>query len=357
LATYHQNKDVAHILYHTQPEVDRLYATHAPNDWLFGYPDETLAHLNQTFPGVAPNMSFEDCKHRGYDIIYSGEDDPSKTRQYYSFQGSSTIDCEPNRVIPKLVKPCWGSTEANALHGTDGAQFAPLGITQEGGSVTTWVDDLSRELPLYNTDSETTSMQGILLHKFKVRPQELQCAANNTNNHQYYSYDLDGYWNITYAQGLLPTFISQPHLLYANPLMFEYFDGMARPTREQHETWLGVELNTGMTLSGRKRWQINFGLKPLKFPLGDEWFPLLNWPEGKAEYLYHPMVWMQLQGDVSEDDASTFKGGVYLAQSMEKAIKWGGFSLGLLAVLGAVVAWYPLLRPKGETSQGLAPVV
>jgi len=307
-----------------------------------------LAKIGQNFPGVSPNQSLSDALARKFDYIYTGEDDHSLTRQYYMFQESATIDCAPNRLLPNHLKSCWATTEANRLHGTDGAQFAPNNIVKEGGSVTTWVDDLFRELPLYNTDNETTVVQGITLHKFKVRKEELQCAKNNSNNEQYYSFGLDGYWNITYAQGLLPTFISQPHLLYANPLMFNYFKGLSPPIKDVHETSLGVELNTGMTLNARKRWQINFGVKPLYFNnFNLTWFQNLTMPKkDESAYLYHPAMWMQLQGDVSSDDASTFKGGVYLAQTMFTFFKWGGMAIALAALLMALFLWYPLLTAQ-----------
>jgi hypothetical protein len=344
LGLFYQNQDVAWGLYHKQSEFERMYATHSPTDWLFGYADPTLAPLHQTFPGVSPNQSLADALNRSFDHVYTGEEDHSLTRQFYMFQESATIDCQPNRLTPKK-KPCWATTEANRLHGTDGAQFAPNNIVREGGSVTTWVDDLFRELPLYNTDNETTEIHGITLHKFKVRKEELQCAKNNSNNEQYYSFGLDGYWNITRAQGLLPTFISQPHLLYGNPMMFDYFKGMSPPVKEIHETTLGVELNTGMTLSARKRWQINFGIKPLHFNnFNITWFQNLTMPpHEKSAYLYHPAMWMELQGDVSSDDASTLKGSVYLAQTMITFFKWGGMAIALCALLVALFVWYPLL--------------
>lgn len=353
LGLFYQSKDLAYLLYRDQLEVDRMYATHAPAEWLWGYKDKTIG----PFPGVLHNQSLEDALARKFDMVYTGEDDPSLTRQFYMFQESPLINCIPNRVANKL-EPCWGDAEANRLHGTDGAQFAPTNIVREGGSVTTWVDDLFREIALYNTDEETTEIEGITLHKFMVRKDELQCARNNSNNAPYYAFGLDGYWNITFAQGLLPTFVSLPHLLYGNPLMFNYFKGMRQPVKEADEVSIAIELNTGMALSARKRWQINFGLKPLRFENKNQtWFENITMPpKNESEWLFHPAMWMQLSGDVSSDDASTFKGGVYLAKSMFTFFKWGGMTLALVAFFVALGVWFPLLMAHLHKHRALEPL-
>jgi uncharacterized membrane protein YukC len=76
----------------------------------------------------------------------------------------------------------------------------------------------------------------------------------------------------------------------------------------------------------------------------------------ESAYLYHPAMWMQLQGDVSSDDASTFKGGVYLAQTMFTFFKWGGMAIALVALLVALFLWYPLLTQTQKHHRAMEPM-
>lgn len=342
---------IALELYLKVNESERLIHCGTPEKFLMGYIDDVIKPLppdHGVVPGVMGNQTLEEAIAAGWQQIFTGEDDSSQLNQYHMFNGRDVLECSVSRVSTEMG-PCWGDDNANALRGTDGTAFAPFKTiaTAEDTTVTTFVSDTMRMVPLVNLDSKTNIVKGITLTRFELDvPWIMANASTNPDNVPYYASDPlhthyypNGFWNISTVQGA-PILISAPHMLSVDPRVFNLIEGQT-PDYEKHTTHLDVEPTTGKTFYARKRWQINMHVKPVQniTVLGKP----INWFKNIDEWLILPMVWIEESGEITDDEATTFRSSVYLVRNLELAFKFGGGGLGLLLAGLAIFQFYMAL--------------
>ncbi|TRY75716.1 hypothetical protein TCAL_08673 [Tigriopus californicus] len=129
-------------------------------------------------------------------------------------------------------------------------------------SVSLFSNDLCRPIELsYQRD---TAIDGIQTYRYVVQPDYL---ANRTVRASNWCFNPEnevpsGVYNATACRQGAPVFMSQPHFYQADPYYAAQVDGL-RPQADRHETAFELEPQTGVPLTVKARFQVNFHLQPV----------------------------------------------------------------------------------------------
>lgn len=222
-------------------------------------------------------------------------------------------------------------------------------------------------------DPFTYSVQGINLLRFTLPRNVLDNATSNPLDGVVYTqFGPDGLLNQTRCEGGAPIFLSKPRFLDGDISLVEALNGLSEPNRVDHDSWLGVEANTGSTLDFHFRVATNAYVRPFTVPLftssgtaktaktarrtaresiqeriwrfyaaesgngngnGTQYITAL--PNVTAVFL--PIAWLSQDSVVTADQASAFRSDVYTPLVVIKSVFWGGVAFASLAGAAALV--------------------
>lgn len=128
---------------------------------------------------------------------------------------------------------------------------------------------------------------------------------------------------------LAPPFVaSTPHFYFGDPALSQRF--MLTPTKEEHATFIDIEPNTGLTMQGHKRLQLNFAIS--SFSIKNI---LLN--VNTSNPVFVPVFFTDESARISEEDADDFKQKVLLPLRAITALPYVMIGLGGLFLLIALI--------------------
>jgi hypothetical protein len=221
-----------------------------------------------------------------------------------------------------------------------------------------FVPPLQRSFQVTADQVPQSDYKGITVDTFRIPPSEFQNAALNPENAAYYMYaDVpQGILPIDKLQGTMPLSIAKAHFLDAGPELPAAIEGFAPPNRNDHETSLLTEPITGAVIKANQRLQTNYLFQPLTFDstdpatgLPDKTAPQVTWFQNIAQPIYLPLFWLDQNGDLTDDQASTVQNELNLISSVQKSqelIRWIGSGLGLLSFFVGVYFFVALLSMK-----------
>lgn len=273
------------------------------------------------------------------DVIYTGDDDGDYMRQYFE------VGLQQYLTNPLSGDGLWGSTPANRVFGTDGAQFKRN--IKEGSTLNAWTDDLMRHAPMVNYDSlHVRDLHGLDLLRFTLDPKILKNVTYVPENAAYYVTQYNGILDLSHAKENLPIYMSKPHFLDADAVLVDSIIGMS-PNRDLHDTFLDVEPISGATMRANKRLQVNILTSPFSFETSVPTF----YPNVAQHYT--PVTWINENGEISSSKASDFRADVYGALDAIKYINLIPTIIGSI-VIGASVLIFFLAISRGIAEQNRA---
>jgi len=248
-------------------------------------------------------------------------------------------------------------TSCNQIKGTDGQQFPP-GVNKKEKL---WIFNTAPCRSIYLDFQQDSKVEGINTYRYVV-PLDganvnktdnfcaclelsdcVECNSNVTENcfrrseEDPDTLDIsrcnvenchDGLQDISVCQGA-PTFLSFPHF-YLSPDQQDKFEGL-EPDLAQHETYLNVEPNTGMTVKLHSRIQINTPLMSQDDLFGHTLDVL---KQVKAVTAF-PILWLDQGADIEDDpDMVEHLKSQLLLVKVADILKWVLIGLGIAATLG-----------------------
>jgi len=322
------------------PDFDKLYYNITVHELLFGFPDPVMkqAHaflpfIPDGFPGVNSNDTFPDPES-DVDTLYTGEAPfEERLRIYKSWQGNDYFRSLFVPGLPEMVlekgfdgenydTDVWGESSKNFVRGTPGTQFR-RGL-KKGEMVAALVTQMWRIVPLTNLN-DTQTFKGIDLLRFTTPRFGFDNMTTLQYNTGYYMVNT-GLDNLTIARGF-HLYVSKPHFLWCEAPITTDVDGISPPDPAIHDTFIDAEPNTGIVMHAAKRLQMNVHVFP-NYYWG--WFP-------KLRDVYVPLFWAEEGGQLTDHNASEFRGSVYFAQQLSYYLKWIGYFVGTGTVIIAVL--------------------
>jgi hypothetical protein len=402
---------------------DGQFHTRSPRDLYFGYDhDPTLEALgdllskispalsenwSQYSPGLSSNSTSEQYEmlNGNKHTVYTGYDDINKLGRFKYYQNmthmyvcpSAVNNCPDTNEALNCVEgtcycykfqyewskdeaechgyyPMFATDDANVIIGTDGTQTGQFPMKDD---IQVFIDDLYRSSKL-TFKGERDDFHGITLRRYGIDDRDLDNAATNASQADFYQFGYKGIENMTTAAGF-PLFASKPHFLDADERLIDGVGGM-NPNREHHDTFVDFEPITGVTFRAAKRLQVSTLYTPWDLPVfevglavkealkvaghqdlvdvlnclevevnyakmngGDEESESESESEGEGEgenetanATYIPYGWADEYNTFTDDDADEFKDQVYGTQALAAslAIYCGIASGGLFIMAG-----------------------
>ncbi|XP_064637277.1 lysosome membrane protein 2-like isoform X2 [Lineus longissimus] len=219
--------------------------------------------------------------------------------------------------------PYWNGTLCNMINGTDGTLYHPF--VDKSETLYLFSTDICRSI--YVTYDSDQTNYGIQLYRF-VPP--LEVFANHTENPVNKGYCRPdclgaGVLDITPCKGA-PVIISQPHFYQAAPYYINAIQGM-HPNKEEHETFVDVEPNTGAVMNAAKRLQINIHLKNISDVT----------ELAKIPPTIFPVAWVNETAKIDEATADKFTHEVMLPILATTIVQYALMALGFLLILVGIV--------------------
>lgn len=155
-------------------------------------------------------------------------------------------------------------------------------------------NDLCRTIELdYEKDG---AIDGIETYRYVVKPDYM---ANKTSRASNWCFNPEneipsGVYNATACRQGAPVFMSQPHFYQADPFYARQVDGM-KPQADLHETAFEIEPQTGVPLTVKARFQVNFHLQPV---------PQVSLFKSIKTDMFFPVMWTETQVGFQESLAA-----------------------------------------------------
>ncbi|KAL7638507.1 UNVERIFIED_CONTAM: hypothetical protein RMT77_011077 [Armadillidium vulgare] len=181
--------------------------------------------------------------------IYSGQLDMSNYQDVFKWNGKSSLEF-------------WKEEDCNMINGTDGAQFArPIKSDER---LYLFSSELCRSL--YAEFEKDVILGPLTLNRF-ILPSSLLDRTSETECYCTSEFSCrKGMINLSTCKNGSPIVASLPHFYQSNRDDQEAVEGLD-PNKEEHETRIDIEPNTGVSMRVAKRLQINMPLRRYaKFP-------------------------------------------------------------------------------------------
>lgn len=315
----------AELLYLFASDFDRLFIRRPVREVFWGYTDPVVG---LPFPGIQVNLTSVDAvaQTTGPWTQLTGKHNPAEVRQFTQWNGMTHVECclqgpcgSPSTVNQSSV-PAWGTELANRVRGTYGDQFA--GELDPRQTLYVWVDALFRVAPIENVGGYAYDFKGIRLHRYQIPDYAIQNSTLNPDNAAYFMNGPTGTFNISACSGKIPLVISKPHFLDATPGLANETEGIGPPSRELHDTFLDIELTTGLPMNAHERLQVNVQVGPVGFLLPN------------LRPIIFPVGWIDKHGSASDAQADEFKHTVAVALEAEIGVDYGGIAVaGLCSIV------------------------
>ena len=338
------------------------FVTRPARDWLWGYVEERFDGLVPAFPGLQGNDTSLEAAllQHSPTRMATGSKRTEVAYDYLEFDGGVELFCCPNGVRGEAgaglpCEPLWSGYDASVVRGSYGNNFHPFVEPTETLWLATYPFGIYRAWPLqcsasggsgpgwlYEGSSLSASIgscnsydhEGISLLRFTVPSYVLGNASVSIVEARAY--------NITGASGIIdvsacesdaPIVLSFPRFLQGSDSLRNAIDGLGSPTFEDHGSWVGVDPITGGVLDLVFRVGINGRIAPITAdPFGKPYTYFGSIPE-----TVFPLGWGEQVSGATPAQAVAFVQSVYTPLRGLAAARWGGASLGVVALLAGVV--------------------
>ncbi|KAK7079347.1 hypothetical protein SK128_013894 [Halocaridina rubra] len=202
------------------------------------------AHIRGKFGFFYPKNNSND----GYYSVKSGIFGMEDYQIIASWRGSPNVDF--------WKEDMWGGNACNMINGTTGNQFPrPVSKTKR---LYLYTSDLCRSI--YAVFQKEVTHGPLTLYRY-VLPDDL--LDNTPDNKCFCTEDFTcrpSMINVSPCRKGAPVVMSTPHYYQGSPEDLTYVEGL-NPRAEEHETYLDIEPNTGVTFRAAKRIQVNMPLR------------------------------------------------------------------------------------------------
>ena len=259
--------------------------------------------------------------------------------------------------VPGDVPPLsYDSTYPNLVAGTDGQRFQ----RHPGNKVSVFVDTLSRHVVMHRTAQHSLAyVPDIALDRYEIPVHDVgtQNASTTLYNQAYFMNGAWGVQNATLLQGGAPVYITKPHFYGTGMEVRNRVEGLS-PDPVKHQSFLGVEPQSGITFFSRLRLQVNVQVRTVHFSDGHgkkngtgptTWFAGLQ--PGDT---YVPLAWFDERGEINEQAADEFKQALGLVLWLcFGAMIGGGGLVGAFTILSLVLAMVSKGRPRADDDESV----
>jgi hypothetical protein len=227
----------------------------------------------------------------------------------------------------------------------------------------------------------TKEFKGVTVLQYGIDPTELLTQRAYAPNEEFYQNGTNGVFNITKALLTVPMYPSKGRFVDADPAVTDILN-ITYLDSNRLDTEILIEPISGFAFQDTIRPQINFKIAPMpNMPNPQTGLFDATWMSELRETIV-PVVWLDLEGGISDADAETFVGQVYGALFLIMLSRYGGIVLGSLLTLLSLVMltwvykkWRPALdhettnllankRPKGsvggetsDSTHGIDPLI
>jgi hypothetical protein len=353
-------------------EATRLFTRRSVSEVLFGWEDPVLVALSSSYNGLLKNYdSFEEslqdpANDRFWNQIYTGVGkDFDRLRNYVVWHNKSYIAtckdlptdyCPLDQQIPGWdnqtdTRPEVLAMQPNIPHfvsdlrGNDGSVF-PAPVTDRS-ILTTFYSPFLRTIDLEFIG--TGSYKDVPLLDFGLPSHFYSNADTFPPNAAFYQLGPSGLLNMTYMQGHMPLFVSQPRFAGANTnqtLLDALNVTWLEPPSSVPPMLYQVEPQSGVTFYLRTVSQVNLYLNPLHGlpPQSDgstSWFTNMT-------SVYMPVMWAKEEGGIGDKDAKTISDVLDIISLSKNTGLIIGVVSTVLGVIYLFVAWrtYDLEQQK-----------
>lgn len=324
----------------SRPLDDALWASRAPEEWLFDYEDPLLALLKHGDTAAnAFNSAFfrsvtTDAESLSTDprrtTVRTGRGDVDRALWYDKWKGVSVLPERPGGVPTAGGDTTFWCDTNLTVAGHDDTQL-PVSTTtwwswtpgiKKGVDYPVWVPQIFNAANF--TYLEGSDARGIDVWRFHLSDSSLAPQPQ-------FSERYGGVFNLTCPQGGPPVMVTEPRYYRVDPdFPAEYrVDGVKEPVPELHDTFLDVDPVSGTTLRGFKRLQIN------------TWISAGTSGATNGTKLM-PALWVEQREELTAEQAHKYRNTVTFYLNLRRDLLYGfligGGVLFLLGLVGVVVS-------------------
>jgi len=339
----------ASLALETRPAHELLWGFNSPILELF---NSTLSSLGEGgietfFPGyMGPNQtSPAEGRLDGRYTSFVGARNASMASFMTQWKGMTTQTVTiPGSTTESLA---WGSPNASQVQGHDPDSFGQN--LQPCGTVRVFVSSLHRWIDIHNVDCQHVEVKGIDMLHYRLPESVLQTANVNPDNGQWFSLGHHGMFNLTRVSSFAPAFVSKPHFLDTDQQLISAGQAMGlSPASDAHDSYLNAEPRTGLNMDFHARLMTSLLIGSCNVTSMGSTMPVL--PNLYAGYV--PVFWIDQHALIPDDDAQTFRDGIYFAHHLVDTLRWIGpviaaalIALGVVLLVGRSHR-HPLIAPR-----------
>ncbi|XP_065348571.1 platelet glycoprotein 4-like [Cloeon dipterum] len=274
-------------------------------------------------------------KTDGHFKVMTGKSDVSKLGQIVEWEHNSTLQF-------------WSGDECNTIRGSDATIFPPF--LDEESKIYVYSTDLCRSL--YLTYDKEIEHKGVNGYRYVVDPVQLGNVSSVPENYCYCPSngaclkegvnDLSPCYskisNIFLTEA--PVIFSMPHF-YGAP-QYEQLVENLKPNKEEHQTYLDVETNSGAVLRAVRRVQYNLMIKPIRW---------ISMPKNLPGAIL-PLFWVDESFDLNEENTDFWKYLVVNSINLVDTIRWTLLGVGcILFLIGTALHCHKQTTPTKHKKQ------
>ena len=293
-----------------------LFLTKPVEEWLFkGYEEPILTQLGKITKDpkhTAGRFGFFYPRNNSNDgdyEIYTGAKGMHNFQFIASWRGQTELNF-------------WNRTDCNMINGSEGSMF-PRPVSRKY-PVEMYVSELCRSI--YAVYEKDVNLGPLTLFRF-VLPKEIFAE---TEENKCYCVDefscRSSMINVSPCRDGSPVVISTPHFYQGRKKDVDELMGL-NPTKEQHETYLDIEPNTGAVLRAAKRIQIN-----MIFKLSSK-----NPSYKSVPSVIMPILWVNESVTIPESRAEALSKSLALPSKILTYTCWTLIALGIILIFASII--------------------
>lgn len=327
-----------------------LFSTRTPEEWIWGQ------HDGASF--ADPLETFLIGNYSSMALLYNDStvNEAASRNQTIKFNtGKKDLDKLNDIIADNGVTEIGVWAEEVFVGGTDGLQFEPFQTAPASFEPHTWSQILLRSIDYeVNYSSiffsqqqfdDTFVLDGIELYRFIFQDYMFQ---ENTTFYMPFA----GFWNMTGSNNGAPLFLGTPHFS-SSASWVGNVTGL-HPENDTQQNFIGLEPFTGMTMSYRNAFQVNYLFDAATLEMFSMFYPGL---ENISTPLMFPVYWTSEWGMVSDEKAKDFKNNVHAQELLSQRVLLGCVISGtVVLVVGLTLLAIWLANRNAAATSVVTPV-